>query len=233
MIYFPWDISLAWAYDLKWSPRPIFQSYSAYTQYLDKKNSRHFIGNNAPDVILYTGKSIDGRYPIFEEPSTFRNILLNYKYQNNSGTWIILSHSKDTDLSNRTEYLGTTEAKIGEIAEVPNYNGYIFGYFTFDYNLFGKVVKMIYKPPPAKIKFVLKDGEITQEFRFIPGTAKNGLFLSQYADNNEEISSLLRGELRNNIKGLIIDTSNPAFYSKNITLRFVGIPKKISTSEGS
>jgi hypothetical protein len=222
---FPWDISMAWAYNLEWTPRPIFQSYSAYTQYLDEKNSLHFVGNEAPDIILYTSNSIDGRYPIFDEPGTFRNILFNYRYQNSSGNWIILNHSKDTNLSNQVEYLGTTEIKVGEIAEIPNYDGYIFGYLTFDYNLFGKIMKILYKPSPANIKFVLKNGEVTQEFRFIPGPAKNGLFLSQYIESNEKLASLFRGELEDNITGVVINTSAPNYYSKNIKITFIGIPK--------
>jgi len=40
---FPWDVALCWAYDLNWSPRPVFQSYTAYTPYLDTINSQHFV----------------------------------------------------------------------------------------------------------------------------------------------------------------------------------------------
>ncbi|MDR2058321.1 MAG: hypothetical protein LBP83_08620, partial [Dysgonamonadaceae bacterium] len=36
---FPYDIALLYAYDLNWSPRPVFQSYSAYTPVLDQINA--------------------------------------------------------------------------------------------------------------------------------------------------------------------------------------------------
>ncbi|MEI6841798.1 MAG: hypothetical protein WCK53_11060, partial [Methanomicrobiales archaeon] len=50
---FPWDIALCWGYGLNWSPRPVFHSQQAYTQYLDDLNSRHFLGAGSPGKILY------------------------------------------------------------------------------------------------------------------------------------------------------------------------------------
>src|SRR4051794_22005963 len=35
----PWEIGVAWAYDLDWEPLPIFQNYSAYTRELDQLNA--------------------------------------------------------------------------------------------------------------------------------------------------------------------------------------------------
>jgi hypothetical protein len=222
---FPWDISLAWAYGLGWSPRPIFQSYSAYTHYLDEKNSYHFINAGAPDNILYTYASIDNRYPIFDEPLTFRNVLLYYKYQNESGNFILLSKSKDLEISSQVEDLGTVEAKCGEIIEVPKYQGYVFAYIDFDYSLFGKIIKIFYKPHPVTVKFLLKDGEITQEFRFLPNVASDGVYISQYIGSNQNLTHVFQGELDNNIQGFLINTDHPEYYSKDVLVKFVGVPK--------
>ena len=49
----PWEISLPFAYNLKWSPRPVFQCYSAYTDKLDMLNSQYFESVNAPEFLLY------------------------------------------------------------------------------------------------------------------------------------------------------------------------------------
>jgi len=91
---FPWDVALCWAYDLNWSPRPVFQSYTAYTPYLDTINSQHFVDiEKSPKNILYFYSSIDGRYPLFEEPETFRTILNNYSYVDQSNGFIQLNRS--------------------------------------------------------------------------------------------------------------------------------------------
>jgi hypothetical protein len=223
---FPWDISLAWAYDLKWSPRPIFQSYSAYTPYLDNKNSLHFNNMRAPDKILYRVTSIDGRYPIFEEPSTFRNILLNYKYQNESGDFILLSSSKNFEVSTEVANLNRVEAKPGDIVEIPKHQGYLFAYIDFNYSLLGKTIKSVYKPYPVAIQFVLKNGEISQKYRFIPNTAKDGIFISQYVINNQNLTEIFQGMLDNNIQGFIITTDHPECYAGKILIKFVDVIKR-------
>ena len=223
---FPWDISLAWAYNLKWSPRPIFQSYSAYTPYLDNKNSLHFNTITHPDKILYKCTSIDGRYPIFEDSSTFRNILFNYKYQNESRDFILLSSSKDSEVSTQVENLNIVEAKPGEIVEVPKGHGYIFAYIDFNYSLLGKIIKSVYKPYPVAIQFVLKDGAISQKYRFLPNTAKDGVFISQYVINNQNLTDIFQGKLDNNIQGFIITTDHPECYAEKILIKFVDVIKR-------
>lgn len=72
---FPWDVALAYAYGLDWDPRPVFQSYSAYTASLDALNAAHFNSNSSPDYVIFAAESIDGRYPLFDEPATFRSLL--------------------------------------------------------------------------------------------------------------------------------------------------------------
>ena len=74
----PWEISLVPANNLNWKPRPIFQSYSAYTTALDNRNFDSL--SQAPrDYILYQFQSIDGRHPFFDEPKTFNYLFCNYQ----------------------------------------------------------------------------------------------------------------------------------------------------------
>src|SRR5262249_9336523 len=44
-------------------PRPIFQSYTAYTETLAKLNAEFLKGDKAPDYILFEIAPIDGRFP--------------------------------------------------------------------------------------------------------------------------------------------------------------------------
>jgi hypothetical protein len=222
---FPWDISLAWAYGLEWSPRPIFQSYSAYTQNLDRINSRHLIGNNSPNNILYSFKSIDERYPPFDEPATFRNVLCNYSFVNKSGEFLLLTNNPRTINKGSEVNLGELNSPMGSIISIPKYNeGYVFGYIDVEYSFIGKIIKLFYKSSPCSIQFKFSDNLYSKEFRFIPDVAKNGVFLSQFILNQEDLSFIFQGQCINNIEGIIIKTSSPMQYSSNIKVKFVGIP---------
>ena len=76
---FPWDIAIAERFGLRWRPRPMFQSYSAFSDRIDAGNAAHFVGAAAPDFVLYGHQSIDGRNPTFDEPRTFRTLLTGYR----------------------------------------------------------------------------------------------------------------------------------------------------------
>ena len=48
----PWEIGVAWAYQLDWDPLPVFQNYQAYTSRLDEANAAEVESPTGPDRIL-------------------------------------------------------------------------------------------------------------------------------------------------------------------------------------
>ena len=59
----PWDITDIPANGLRYRPRPIIQSYSAYNPGLQELNRKHFLGIRAPSYLVMSAQSIDGRNP--------------------------------------------------------------------------------------------------------------------------------------------------------------------------
>lgn len=75
----PWDITDIPANGLRYRPRPIIQSYSAYTPSLQELNRKHFLGMRAPNYLVMNAQSIDGRNkPDLDYPS-LEVIASNYK----------------------------------------------------------------------------------------------------------------------------------------------------------
>ena len=214
---------MCWAYDLNWSPRPVFQSYTAYTPYLDAINNQHFADSGeSPKRILYFYSSIDGRYPLFEEPKTFRTIFNNYSYVDQSNGFILLNRSpRPVD---DAEDIDLKTVKMGEPIGVPEYNGEVFGHIDVQYTLFGSLMKTVYKPEPVYVQFHLKDGTTSQWYRFIPDNAVNGLFLSQYVGDADTLAWIFQGHLINDIHTITIRTDHPEYYEDTIQVRFVGLP---------
>jgi hypothetical protein len=230
---FPWDIALCWAYDLNWTPRPVFQSYSVYTPYLDTINSQHFIENETgPEKILYSYTSIDGRYPLFDEPKTFRTILNNYSYAGKSGIFILLNRSVNP-VKNKEVDLGSLSGRMGETIKIPPYDGEIFGNITIKYSLVGNLLKIVYKPGPVYIRFHQKNGVLSPKYRLIPATVSDGVYLSQYVSDTDTLAGMFQGTLVNNIDGILIDTDRPECYVDSIQIHFTGIPYPILSSHDS
>jgi hypothetical protein len=231
---FPWDIALCWAYNLNWSPRPVFQSYTAYTQHLDNKNGQHFKRNNSPQVILYAYKSIDGRYPLFDEPYTFANILHNYTFVDRSGEFVLLSYNPKENTCGLEEDLGRVKVELGQPLKIPKYDsGYVFGNIELEYCTFGKVMEFIYKSAPVHIRFKFYDSTYSNDFRFIPGVSKNGVFLSQYVDTIDDLASIFSENVTQDISEVIIDVDKPKYYKKYIRVNFVGVPVNVPIHNAS
>lgn len=75
----PWEISEMYYNNLNYDPRPIIQSYNAFDEYLDEKNYEKYMSPTAPDFIVFALKSIDFRYPFWDESITKRAMLTNYE----------------------------------------------------------------------------------------------------------------------------------------------------------
>ena len=214
----PWEISLSYAYDMNWSPMPVIQSYQANTSKLDSLNADHYEGNKSSEYILYSLNAIDRRYHLFDTPETFRAILKNYKPVFIDGDYLLLQ-KRDVPYSFSTEYVSSVEAKIGESISIPKIEGgLIFANVYMGYNLEGKILNFLYKVPYAFIR--LYSGENKYQHRFIFPTAENGIFLSQYVLNIEDMMEIWTNKPLNNLDSFTILVGNENFYDKNIHVEF-------------
>ena len=220
----PWEISLPFAYNLKWSPRPVFQCYSAYTDKLDMLNSQYFESVNAPDFLLYTLGAIDRRYPLFDEPATFRTILRNYKPVFIDGRFIILKKT-DAHYPPSSKTIAVFDTELGKSISVPKTKGgYLFAKIYMEYNLLGKIANLVYKSPDVYIGLMTVDGNRFL-YRFIFSTARNGIFLSQYISNVADLFNVWNGRLNNNLDAIVISAPNQYFYDRHIRVEFFEVPQ--------
>jgi len=218
---FPWDISLLYAYELNWQPRPVIQSYANYTPVLDKLTARHFLTEKAPDKLIYTLMTIDGRYALFDEPETFRTVLLNYSSVACNDTYLILEKNRQIN-SLKIDEICTVTAKTGEIIEVPSCeDAYVFMEVDWDFNFPGKLANFFFKTTYASIELHLTNGS-KLGYRFIHKPALNGLFVSRHVSNTNELMRVFNKDFTPDITGIRI-LGKKLFYKKNINVKFYKI----------
>ena len=76
--------------ELNYRPRPVFQSYSAYTAPLMKLNERFYSSSAVPEFVLLRLGTIDDRLPMLEDALAFRYLLRNYEPIGNEGGFLLL-----------------------------------------------------------------------------------------------------------------------------------------------
>jgi hypothetical protein len=170
------EIAIAYAYNLNWSPRPVFQSYSAYTAELDMLNARHLSSARAPEVLLHDlSVSIDDRNPAFDEPATFRAVMVQYDVRFEDGKYLVLER-REHPIQFVERPVLVVNARAGEEVKVPKTGRDVYARIHADLTLTGQAARLLYKLPLMRIQIV-RDSQ-TSTYRFITANAKNGIYVS-------------------------------------------------------
>jgi hypothetical protein len=116
---YSYDQAAVLAQGLDFHPRPVFQSYMAYTPRLAQANAEHLLGANAPEWILFRAAAIDGRLPAFDDAPSWPLFLARYRFVDRAG-WFALLQRRADPLPWRLERLGSVQAQTGDLINVPS-----------------------------------------------------------------------------------------------------------------
>jgi hypothetical protein len=171
----PYQVGVAWAYNLDWRPLPVFQSYIAYTTGLDQEDADSLNSAQAPQRILRNLEpGIDGRVLTFDEGLTTRTILCRYQELHTTAVWQVLGLGPNR--CGVPEFLGTVRAGWYQKIAVPAPpNDHSFVFVRIGGVAVGgleRLFSLLYKPVE---RVVLLDGA---SHRLVGGTATDGLLLS-------------------------------------------------------
>jgi hypothetical protein len=173
----PLETGVAFAHpDLVWSPLPVFQDFAVYTASLDDLNREVLEGEDAPQYILRrVPEAVDGRNPFFEGPSTIQSMLCRYREIEVGDPWQLLERGMDR--CGEPQLLSRATAAPGTAVEVPPLP-------DGDAMLFVRIDGLQPGLADAAWSFLFKPHEwyVTRDagtpFRFVPGTAGQGLVLA-------------------------------------------------------
>lgn len=176
----PWETMAAWAYELNWSPVPVFQNYSAYTSELDRLNSKVISSESGPARILrhigrnpnYPGRGIDIRVLAWDPPEQAVATLCNFRTIGSSGKWQVLTRTANRCGSQVPA--GVVESRFGETVRVPRPGpGEIVLVRIDGAEIHGleRIRSLLFRPRERRVTAG------AGSFRLVPGTAADGLIL--------------------------------------------------------
>jgi len=222
----PWEISLVESNKLNWQPRPIFQSYSAYTKFLDQTNFSH-VSSKSPDYILYQFAAIDNRHPFFDEPSTFSYVTCNYQVSSDLKQLVdtpaldglIILQKRNTSICSSSIGSQEISLKWNEAVKIPDFTLLTRASIKFEYSLLGKIYKTIFRSPPVKIDVEFKSGS-HNSYRIIPENSENGIIMSYLPVNTSQAFSFFQGKWSQAVKSVKFSRDNSLLYKSNIYVKF-------------
>jgi hypothetical protein len=186
---YPWDQVVVFAHDLRYVPRPVFQSCFAYTPELSEMNATHLRSRRAADNILFKVQALDGQFPSLDDGRSWPELLTRYDIQGETETFALL---KKAAWPREYHLVPLTNMPIHfcEPITLPAAtNGPIWAELEINKTMLGSVVSTLYKPPPLQLRVSLRNDQ-TSDFVLIPGMARNGFLLSPLIQDKAAYISL-------------------------------------------
>ncbi len=202
---YPWNQYAIFAHGLRYHPRPVIHSYSAYTPELAELNAAHLRSTNAPDNILFDIRPIDNHYPALEDGSSWPELLTQYDIKSTNGPFLLLARSPTPRKYQKTLL---TEAPIsfGQTVVLSAFNdGPVWAEIEIDKSLLGTAISTLYKPPHLLLTVSIRDGR-EGSFRLIPGMARGGFLLSPLIHDRSSFVQLASRDGSSALANLRVDS---------------------------
>ncbi|MBI4929361.1 MAG: hypothetical protein HY841_01255 [Bacteroidetes bacterium] len=201
---YPWDFSYVVANNLNWKPRPVIQSYAAYTEWLDNQDAEYFSSDKSARYIVweltddrYGQKgfcSIDNRYLLNDEPHAIYQFFTNYKpvYKNEQ---IILFAKTNKRMLFYPKSIKSDTASWNQWIKVPPAEDGIVRVKTkFNNTFFGQIKEFLFKGEEIRMDCRMKNGNVMQ-YRVIPNCAERGIWINPLLASDMDKSTIQFSEV--------------------------------------
>ena len=186
---YPIDQALLIASGFDWDPRPISQSYSAYTSELLRENSEHLTGSRAPEHILFSVSPIDLRLAPLDDSSSWPTLLTSYRFERFDNGFAVLAKEPSASPP-RFDRVSEMEADFDRPIELPQNADLLWAKIDLVPSLKGRVQEFFYKLSPIILRLRFTSGD-TRDFRYIPGIGAEGFLLSPWVGDTHDFVRLM------------------------------------------
>lgn len=205
-----------------WSPRPVLQSYAAFTPALADRNRRHLLGDRAPDHVILSVEPIDGHLPALEDGVSWPVMMSRYRLVQSLKGFLVLSRRVDAaDVPTPRETSSETH-QFGEAVAVPTSAAPTWARIEVVPSPLGRLASLLFKSSEIQIQLELTSGE-RRPYRFIPGMAAAGFIVSPLVDTTAEFGALLTDPAKLDakvVRSLTIGSANDAMWNRHFQVRW-------------
>jgi hypothetical protein len=221
---YPWETSVIGANNLNWDPRPIFQSYTDYTPWLDNFNNKFLNSDRSPEYYLWFKRktrpeitSLRGRMLFNDDPQTILDILRNYQMVMRENEITLLKKNPESSINN-PKTIDKTNTKWDTWLKIPyNYKDTSFillARVNIKRNMLGIITRFLYKEEPIFIEYKDIEGKV-HKYRLSPDNAIDGVWITPLPVSLNDKEYFITAIP---IKEFKILNSNPYCYEPDITI---------------
>ena len=222
--------------DMNWRPRPVFQSYAAYSPALMRANAAYFAGERAPRFVVLSSGRIDRRYPVSADASAVIEVLHRYEPVFWERGVLLLRLRPDRGPLPDAVPFQRTELAFGETVELQaeaQPGELLLLRLTFTPTWQGRVASLLLREPELFLHVLLSDGR-EKRVRLIRGAFEEGVPAAPVFLTASTWNGWYLGERPLSVRAVRVEGgpgSGPAFHD-TVTLELERLPLEDVTGEG-
>jgi hypothetical protein len=180
--------------DLRWHPRPVFQSFAAMTDALSRGNARFLAGPDAPRFVLFLPTAIDKRLEGMEDARSLRTILRDYEPVLRERAMLLFQRRADAPRNEQSELVLEREIRPGETLDLSGVEGGLL-ILELDAHLdpSGRVRTLLLGGPPLTMEVEASDG-FKETVRIVPSMLASGAIVRPWLQSPGDWVRFLVGD---------------------------------------
>jgi hypothetical protein len=219
------DAATALLNGLNYKPRPVFQSYLAYSPALAELNARFYTGPNAPEFVLARMRMVDNRFLPTDDARVLPILVQSYRpLLEEKGWWLLQRQDTPRHISFRP--IKTRHPRLGKRIAVPrSSNALLTATIEVKPTLLGRLRTFLYKAPEVTVTVKDSVGTI-RRLRLLTDAAAGGFLINPLLRDRNDFATFFQGKEAPRLRELIVESSAiaPRFYKPNFRITFAEAP---------
>ena len=195
--------------DFNYTPRPVFQGYSAYTPHLAKLNEEFYASDRAPEFVLFKLQTLDGRLAAMDDPHALRLLIHRYRYLFSEQGYALWKRNPEPfdPASCAPSLIRNGAYRLGDSISLADLNAQnLWVEIDYHFSMLGKVRRFLYRP--VEVFLTITDTTGTQTVHRLPGPiGRTGFMINPIIDDLMEFMRAAGGDPKRRVASIKLDTA--------------------------
>jgi hypothetical protein len=210
---------------MNYRPRPVFQSYSAYTDYLLKANADFLASERAPNYLLFDLQALDMHLPTMEDGPALLEVLHRYRPVMVEQSRILLERRSDQGRALVRQKVLSLPIRFNEDIRLPPGEQQVLSLRlreTFE----GACHRLLLRSEPVMLNILTSDGR-RLSYRLIPGMAASGFLINPLVQNNQDLIHLYAAQPGPRAVAFSVTSQSAKAYRPELIMTVESVPNLV------
>lgn len=220
---------------LNYTPRPVVQSYIAFTDALNRLDEAFYRSDRGPRFVIQRYQSIDNRLISLDDSLTLKLLFQNYDYVFEEGGLLLWERPPKLYIPTKADepVVLRKTVQFDENVTVPDSDRPLWAEIHVKQNLIGKLRQFLYKPPTLRLELE-DDHGVIHDHLLVRAIGETGFILQPYFNDGNDLIAYQDGGPPRKIRRLAVHTmpGGSAYYQKGIEVELRALAPFTRRSEG-